>query len=66
MHRVVIVGGGFGGLYCAKSLRRNKGVEVVVVDRRIEGKIKGTEVAPFHYVDRGSLAVIGRANGARG
>lgn len=34
MHRVVIVGGGFGGLYCAKSLRRNKGVEVVVVDRR--------------------------------
>src|SRR5688572_30657467 len=33
MHRVVIVGGGFGGLYAARALRR-AAVEVVLVDRR--------------------------------
>jgi len=33
MHRVVILGGGFGGLYAAKSLRRAP-VEVTLVDRR--------------------------------
>jgi NADH dehydrogenase len=33
MHRVVIVGGGFGGLYAAKALR-NVPVEVTLVDRR--------------------------------
>lgn len=32
-HRVVIVGGGFGGLYAARSLRREP-VEVTLVDRR--------------------------------
>jgi NADH dehydrogenase len=32
-HRVVIVGGGFGGLYAAQSLRRAP-VDVTVVDRR--------------------------------
>ncbi len=32
-HRVVIVGGGFGGLYAAQSLARAP-VEVVVIDRR--------------------------------
>jgi NADH dehydrogenase len=32
-HRVVIVGGGFGGLYAAKSLKRAP-VEVVLIDRR--------------------------------
>ena len=33
VHRVVIVGGGFGGLYAAKALR-NIPVEVTLVDRR--------------------------------
>src|SRR5271168_1996837 len=33
MHRVVIVGGGFGGLYAAKALA-NTPVEVTLVDRR--------------------------------
>lgn len=33
MHRVVILGGGFGGLYAAKRLRRAP-VEVTLVDRR--------------------------------
>ena len=33
MHRVVIVGGGFGGLYAARALARTA-VEVVLVDRR--------------------------------
>jgi NADH dehydrogenase len=33
MHRVVIIGGGFGGLYAARALRR-AAVEVVLVDRR--------------------------------
>jgi NADH dehydrogenase len=33
MHRVVIVGGGFGGLYAAKALRRTP-VDVTLVDRR--------------------------------
>ena len=32
-HRVVIVGGGFGGLYAAKSLRRAP-IELTLVDRR--------------------------------
>ena len=32
-HRVVIVGGGFGGLYCAKALRRAP-VDVTLIDRR--------------------------------
>jgi NADH dehydrogenase len=32
-HRVVIVGGGFGGLYAARSLRRTD-VDLTVVDRR--------------------------------
>src|SRR5437773_4340758 len=33
MHRVVILGGGFGGLYAAKALK-NAPVEVTLVDRR--------------------------------
>jgi NADH:ubiquinone reductase (H+-translocating) len=33
LHRVVIVGGGFGGLYAARSLRRAS-VQVTLVDRR--------------------------------
>jgi len=32
-HRVVIVGGGFGGLYCARGLRRSP-VDVTLIDRR--------------------------------
>src|SRR4030088_102972 len=32
-HRVVIIGGGFGGLYAAKALRRAP-VQVTLVDRR--------------------------------
>ncbi|HEX5824600.1 MAG TPA: NAD(P)/FAD-dependent oxidoreductase [Candidatus Limnocylindrales bacterium] len=33
-HRVLIVGGGFGGLYAAKTLGRDERVELIVVDRR--------------------------------
>ncbi|HEY7736094.1 MAG TPA: NAD(P)/FAD-dependent oxidoreductase [Candidatus Limnocylindrales bacterium] len=33
-HRVVIVGGGFGGLYAAKGLGRDPRVDLTVVDRR--------------------------------
>ena len=33
-HRVVIVGGGFGGLYAARQLGGRRGVEITVVDRR--------------------------------
>jgi NADH:quinone reductase (non-electrogenic) len=33
-HRVVIVGGGFGGLYAAKGLGRDGRVDVTLVDRR--------------------------------
>ncbi|HEY7598632.1 MAG TPA: NAD(P)/FAD-dependent oxidoreductase [Candidatus Limnocylindrales bacterium] len=33
-HRVVIVGGGFGGLYAARALGRERRVELTVVDRR--------------------------------
>ncbi len=33
-HRVVIVGGGFGGLYAAKTLGRDERVDVTLIDRR--------------------------------
>jgi NADH dehydrogenase len=33
-HRVVIVGGGFGGLYAAQSFARATNVEVTLIDRR--------------------------------
>ena len=33
-HRVVIVGGGFGGLYAAQSFGRATHVEVTLIDRR--------------------------------
>lgn len=33
-HRVVIVGGGFGGLYCAKSLPEGGDLEITLVDKR--------------------------------
>lgn len=33
-HRVVIVGGGFGGLYAAKALGRNQQIEITLVDKR--------------------------------
>ena len=33
-HHVVIVGGGFGGLYAARELGRDKRVELTLVDRR--------------------------------
>ena len=32
-HRVVIIGGGFGGLYCARSLRKAP-LRLTLVDRR--------------------------------
>jgi NADH dehydrogenase len=31
-HRVLIIGGGFGGLYCARALRRSP-VDVTLIDR---------------------------------
>ena len=34
LHRVVIVGGGFAGLYAARDLGKDKAVEVTLVDRR--------------------------------
>ncbi len=34
LHRVVIVGGGFGGLYAARELSRSAAVDVTLVDRR--------------------------------
>jgi NADH:ubiquinone reductase (H+-translocating) len=33
-HRVVIVGGGFGGLYAAKALGRSKSIEITLIDKR--------------------------------
>jgi NADH:ubiquinone reductase (H+-translocating) len=32
-HRVVVVGGGFGGLFAARRLSRTRGIEVTLVDR---------------------------------
>jgi NADH dehydrogenase len=33
-HRVVVIGGGFGGLYAARELSKDKRVEVTLIDRR--------------------------------
>ncbi len=33
-HHVVIVGGGFGGLYAAKELGRKKEFRVTLIDKR--------------------------------
>ena len=33
-HKVVVVGGGFGGLYAAKNLGREKNVDVTLIDKR--------------------------------
>ena len=33
-HEVVIVGGGFGGLYTAKGLKNVKNVNVTLIDKR--------------------------------
>jgi len=33
-HHVVVVGGGFGGLYAAKALSRDKNVNVTLIDKR--------------------------------
>src|SRR2546429_919772 len=66
-HRVVIVGGGFGGLYAAKSLRHTD-VDLTVIDRRnfhlfqpllyqvATGGLSPGEIAsPLRYVLRRSL-----------
>ncbi|MGI9534681.1 MAG: NAD(P)/FAD-dependent oxidoreductase [Thermodesulfobacteriota bacterium] len=34
LHHVVIVGAGFGGLYAAKRLSKNKNIKVTVIDKR--------------------------------
>lgn len=33
-HRVIIIGGGFGGLYAAQNLGSQKNIEVLLIDRR--------------------------------
>jgi NADH dehydrogenase len=33
-HRIVIIGGGFGGLYAAKTLAKSKNVDVTLIDKR--------------------------------
>lgn len=33
-HRVVIIGGGFGGLYAAKALGRSRQIEITLIDKR--------------------------------
>src|SRR4028118_2255925 len=33
-HHVVVVGGGFGGLYAAKALSRDKNINVTLIDKR--------------------------------
>jgi NADH:ubiquinone reductase (H+-translocating) len=33
-HRVVIIGGGFGGLYAAKAMRDHKDLSITILDRR--------------------------------
>jgi NADH dehydrogenase len=61
-HRVVIVGGGFGGLYCAQSLK-SADVEVTLIDKRnfhlfqpllyqvaIGGLSPGEVTSPLRYV----------------
>ena len=34
LHQVVIVGGGFGGMYAAKALGNAPGIDVTLIDRR--------------------------------
>jgi NADH:ubiquinone reductase (H+-translocating) len=55
-HRVAIVGGGFGGLFAARALRRED-VEVTIIDRPAAGD---TTPRPFRYRDLGTMATISR------
>jgi len=52
--RVVIVGGGFGGLSAAKGLCQ-------YVARALTARNNGRTIAAFRYRDFGSLATIGRS-----
>ena len=51
MPRVVIVGGGFGGLYAARAFRRQP-VQVTVVDRRLVLADGGNGLAPLPGIVR--------------
>lgn len=62
-HRIVIVGGGFGGLYGDQPL---PGVALIAMQegayiaKLIQARLQGRELPSFHYSDVGSLAVIGQ------
>ena len=77
-HRVVIVGGGFGGIYAARSLRRAP-VDVVLIDRRnvnvfspmlyqaATGAVGASEIArPLRDIlreQRNARVILGEATG---
>ena len=66
VHQVVILGGGFGGLYAARSLRRVPGIAPVAmqegkcVAKVIAARLRKQALPPFRYRDRGTMATIGR------
>ena len=90
MKRVVIVGGGFAGVSCARRLASNPDVHVTLIDKNnyqqfqpllyqvlpqlasvaqqagyycadhIAAAIAGKPGKPFHYFDKGIMAMIGR------
>ncbi len=78
-HRVVIVGGGFGGLYAARSLGRDDRVDLTLVDRRnfhlfqpllyqvATGALAPGEIAqPLRSIlrrDRNTTVLLGAATG---
>ncbi|MBN1607624.1 MAG: FAD-dependent oxidoreductase [Polyangiaceae bacterium] len=63
MKRIIIVGGGFAGLGCARLLAGERAFDVLLIDRRNHHVFQPLlyQVAMAGLLDKGQLATIGRS-----